>query len=162
MPVDFSPSPPVSTPPPPHSSFLPSLGVCPSGTLHCINRGFSARRSGYSISTHSLTRRRTERQKQKEGINIKLSGAERRTQKRQDCQFTFYSGSAGIKPGRNKRQEKTIKCTKAIRDSPTPHTRLSRLLSGFLCRFVTFFSRNIGGLGMHLQTFRGDLESRSK
>lgn len=58
----------------PHFSFLPSLVFFPSGTLHCINQGLSAPHSGYSISTHHLTKRRTDRQRGREiYINFNVS-----------------------------------------------------------------------------------------
>lgn len=44
-----------------------SLVFIPSGTLHCINQGLSAPHGGYSISTHHLPERRTERKTEKRG-----------------------------------------------------------------------------------------------
>lgn len=56
----------------PYFSFPTFACVYPSGTLHCINQGLSAPHSGYSISTHHLTKRQTDRQKE-EKINIKFN-----------------------------------------------------------------------------------------
>lgn len=90
FPMPPPPSTPASTP-----HFLSPTFACvyPSGTLHCINQGFSARRCDYSISTHSLSRRRTKRQEEKGEISINIAGAQRCRK----CKFYVLRGNARIK-----------------------------------------------------------------